>query len=69
MPRINFDNMILYNSAYLFHPTVGRLGTAVGAAAALAAASLAVDASGGKLTGQVIPDGATPSRRIYPYES
>jgi hypothetical protein len=50
-------------------PTVGRLGTAVGSAAALAVASLAVDASGGKLSGQIIDDGATPPRRVYPYET
>ncbi len=48
---------------------MGRLGTAVGSAAALAVASMAVDASGGKLAGQIINDGATPARRVYPYES
>ncbi len=48
---------------------MGRLGTAVGSAAALAVASMAVDASGGKLAGQIIDDGATPPRRIYPYEA
>lgn len=53
---------------YISSPTVGRLGTAVSSAAVLAVASAAVDASGGKLTGQVFADGATPPRRVFPYE-
>lgn len=48
---------------------VGRLPVGVGAAAALAFTAALVDASGGHLTGQRISDGATPPRRVFPYET
>ena len=47
---------------------LGRIRTGVGAAAALAATSLAVDLTGQKLVGDgMVDDGATPKRRLYPY--
>lgn len=48
---------------------VGKLGTAVGAAALLAVASAAVDASGGKISGQAVTDGSVPIRRVFPYDT
>lgn len=42
---------------------------AIGAAAALAAISAVVDASGSSFIGKgLVDDGATPPRRLYPYE-
>lgn len=55
-------------SGLIFGLRVGRLQTAVKAAALLAAGSALVDASGRKLSGQRIPDGATPPRRYFPYD-
>ncbi len=47
---------------------MGRMSTAVAAAATFAAASAVVSATGGNLVADVgIPDGATPRRPIYPY--
>jgi hypothetical protein len=51
-------------------PAVGSLPAAIKAAAALAFVSAAVDLSGGRLVGTgMVDDGATPPRRIYPYNS
>ena len=51
-------------------PVVGSLPAAIKAAAALAFVSAAVDVSGGRLVGTgMVDDGATPPRRIYPYNS
>ncbi len=47
--------------------TLRRLPIAVGAAATLAAVSLAVDLSGNSVVGVGLSDNATPPRTIYPY--
>ena len=65
MMLLNKYTYVVLISSY----AVGRLGTAISAAAMLAVASAAVDASGGKLSGQVIDDGATPLRRVFPYDN
>ncbi|EFN55413.1 expressed protein [Chlorella variabilis] len=49
---------------------IGSLPAAVKSAAALAFVSAMVDLSGGRLVGTgFVDDGATPPRRIYPYNS
>jgi import inner membrane translocase subunit TIM22 len=48
---------------------VGRLPLGVGAAAALAATSALTDASGGTLGSQTLADGATPVRKVFPYDT
>ncbi|KAL4428487.1 hypothetical protein ABPG75_002576 [Micractinium tetrahymenae] len=49
---------------------IGTLPSAIKAAAALATVSALVDVSGGRLVGTgLVDDGATPPRKIYPYNS
>ena len=56
--------------ARLLPCAVGTLSAAIKCAAALAAVSGFVDLSGGRLVGTgMVDDGATPPRRIYPYNS
>lgn len=48
---------------------IGHLKPAVAAAATFAVVSMAVDFSGGRLIGQGLNDGATPRRRLFPYNT
>lgn len=64
--------LLIWHAAAPTHPprrpcAVGTLPSAIKAAAALAAVSAMVDASGGRLVGTgLVDDGATPPRKVRP---